>query len=69
MFGLANSILVPLTIVVLGAVMMVGRHYFSADAREARRRARSHGAVISRKRGPSVRLATKVDKPKNSRKH
>jgi hypothetical protein len=53
--------------IVLVAVVLGVRHFFSADAREARRRARSHGPVISRKRGPSVRLAVDLDKPKRRR--
>jgi len=68
MFGIANSFLWLLGIVLLGAVLLGLRHYYSADAREARRRARSHGPVISRKRGPSVRLGVAVEKPKRRRK-
>ncbi len=68
MFGIANSVLWLVSIVVLVAVIFGGRHYFSADAREARRRARSHGSVVSRRRGPSVRLAVNVNKPKRPRK-
>jgi hypothetical protein len=64
MFGIANSVLWLLGIVLLGAVILGLRHYFSADALEARRRARSHGPVVSRKRRPSVTLAVDVDKPK-----
>ena len=54
--------------IVLIAVILGIRHYLSAAAREARRRARSHGPVVSRKRGPSVRLAVDLDKPKRRRK-
>jgi hypothetical protein len=68
MFGIANSVLWPLGIVVLGAVILGLRHHFSADAREARRRARSHRPVVSRKRGMSVRLALEVNKPRRKRK-
>lgn len=67
MFGIANSFLWLLGGVVLGAALLGLRNYFSADAREARRRARSHGPVVSRKRGPSVRLAVAVDQPKRRR--
>jgi hypothetical protein len=68
MSGIANSVLWLLGILVLSAVLLGLRHRFSADAREARRRARSHGPVVSRKHGPSVRLAVDVDKPKRRRK-
>ncbi len=68
MLGLADSIPWLLGIVVLVAVILAARHYLSADAREVRRRARSHGAVVSKKHGPSVRLTAKVDKPKRRRK-
>ena len=64
MFAIANSVLLPVSIVALIAVVLSLRQYFNADAREARRRARSHGPVISRKRGPAIRLAVEVGKPK-----
>jgi hypothetical protein len=53
----------------LGGVLLVGaflllRSHFSAEAREARRRARSHGRVVSKGRRPLVRLAAKIGKPK-----
>jgi hypothetical protein len=68
MFGIANSVLVLVVIVLLGAFILGLSHYFSAGAKEARRRARSHGPVVSRKRGPSVKLAVDVDEPKRRRK-
>jgi hypothetical protein len=68
MFGIANSVLGLLVIVLLAAFILGLSHYFSADAKEARRRARSHGPVVSRKRGPSVKLAVDVDKPKRKRR-
>jgi hypothetical protein len=68
MFGIVNSVPWLLGIVVLGAGCLGLRHYFSMNAREARRRARSHGPVVSRKRGPSVRLAVEVAKPERRRK-
>ena len=42
-------------------------HYFSPAAREQRRRDRSHGRVVSRRQGPSVRLAVEAEKPKRER--
>ena len=68
MSGITNLAVGLVGSIVLIAVILGVRHYFSTDAREARRRARSHGTVISRKRGPSVRLAVTVDKPKRRRK-
>ena len=67
MFGTTNAILWLVGLIVLGVVIFGLRHYFSADASEARRRARSHGPVVSRKRGPSVRLAVAAAKPKRRR--
>lgn len=49
------------------AVFLLLRRHFSAEARERRRRERSHGRVVSRKRGPWVKLAVKTRKPKNDR--
>ncbi len=64
MFAITNSVLLPASLVALLAVGIGLRHYFGPDAREARRRARSHGPVISQQRGPAIRLAVAVDKPK-----
>ena len=44
------------------------RGHFTAEARERRRRDKSHRRVISRKEGPTVRLAVHVDKTKHPRK-
>jgi hypothetical protein len=41
--------------------------YFSPEARERRRRERSHGKVVSRRRGPRVKLAVKTKKSKPDR--
>ncbi len=49
------------------AVFLVLRQ-FSAKARKRRRREKSHRQVISRKHGPSVRLAADVGNPKRGRK-
>jgi hypothetical protein len=64
MFTLANLVLWILGLLVLGALFLAFRHHFSASARTARRRARSHGPVINRKRGPSVKLAVNLKEPK-----
>ncbi len=38
---------------------------FSREARDRRRRARSHGRVVSRVHGPWVKLAVKTEKRKD----
>ena len=53
-----------LNLLAAAGVAMWLRHYFSPAAREQRRRDRSHGRVVSRKHGPSVRLAVQTEKPK-----
>ena len=50
-------------------VLSVARVYFSPEARARRRREKSHKPVISRRSGPTVRLAVKVDEPKRDREH
>ncbi len=45
-------------------VIFLVRGHFGAEARARRRRERSHRRVISRKQGPTVKLAVSVDKPK-----
>ena len=50
----------------VGVVLWL-RHHFSPAAREQRRRDRSHGRVVSRRQGPSVRLAVEAEKPKRER--
>ncbi len=49
-------------IIVVASVLFLLRGYFTAEARERRRRERSHRRVISRKQGPTVRLAVDADK-------
>jgi hypothetical protein len=53
----------------LGVVLiwLMLRRHFSLEAKERRRRARSHGPVVSRKQGVSVRLAVKTRKAKRKR--
>jgi len=43
------------------------RHYFSPEVREQRRRARSHGRVVSKARHPMVRLAVQTEERKRER--
>ena len=55
-------------IAALAGLWILARAYFSPDARAGRRREKSHRRVVSRKHGPTVRLAVDVDKPKRDRK-
>jgi len=68
MFDTRNPVLWVIGIIVLAAVFLLARGLFSAEERARRRRGRSHGPVISRKKGPTVRLAVDVDKPERDRK-
>ena len=43
------------------------RYYFSPEVREQRRRARSHGRVVSKARHPMVRLAVQTEERKRER--
>ncbi len=67
MLDIPSSVLWLLGILVLGATIFGLRRYFSANAREARRCARNHGPVVTRKHGPAIRLAVKVDNTKRDR--
>ena len=49
-----------------GAVLWL-RHYFSPEVREQRRRARSHGRVVSKAPHPMVRLAVQTEERKRER--
>ena len=55
-------------VLALGIVLFLLRGRFRPEARARRRRERSNRPVISRKQGPTVRLAVKVGKPKRDRK-
>jgi hypothetical protein len=61
MFTINNPALWLLGIIVLGAAIFGLRRYFSAEAREAWRCARSYGPVVTRKRGPAILLNVAVD--------
>jgi hypothetical protein len=54
-------------IVALGVVLFTLRGHFTTEARARRRRDKSHRPVISRKKGPTVRLAVNVDEPESGR--
>jgi len=51
-----------------GMVFFLLRGRFSAEARARRRRERSNRPVISRKQGPTVKLAVNAGKTKGDRK-
>ena len=65
--NLDNPLLYLSSAITLGLLLFLLRRRFSAEARERRRRERSHRPVISRKHGPTVKLAVKVDKPRRER--
>jgi Na+/H+ antiporter NhaD/arsenite permease-like protein len=67
MFDTGNPVLWVISSIVLVAFFFLMRGFFSAEARERRRRERSHRSVISQKKGPAVRLAVDVAKPKRDR--
>jgi hypothetical protein len=52
----------------LGGLVVLLRSCLGAEARARRRRDRSHGPIVSRKRGPQIKLAVEVDNPKANRK-
>jgi hypothetical protein len=52
----------------IGLALFLLRRHFSAEARERRRRDRSHRRVVSSKQGPTVKLAANSGKPKGNRK-
>ena len=68
MFDIGNPVLWIVGIIMLAAVFFLARGLFSAEERERRRRDRSRGPVVSRKKGPTVRLAVDGDKPERGRK-
>jgi hypothetical protein len=68
MFDIKNPVLWMVGIIVIAAIFLFVRRQFNSGVRERRRRDRSHAPVISRKRGPTVRLAVDVDESKRDRK-
>ena len=67
MFDPGNPVVWLVGVILLAAVAILVRNHFGAEARERRRRDRSHGPVISRKRGPAIRLAVDMDDRKRKR--
>jgi hypothetical protein len=68
MLDVGNPILWLVGVPALGIIFFLLRGRFNAEARARRRRERSNRPVISRKRGPTVKLAVNVGKPKADRK-
>ncbi len=68
MLDARNPVVWLIGIIAFAAVFFLLRGRFSPAARERRRRQKSHQPVVSRKQGPTVRLAVDVDKPKRDRK-
>ena len=68
MFTIENSILLLIGVPALGVLLFLLRGHFSAETRERRRRGKSHRPVVSRKQGPTVKLAVDVGKPERDRK-
>ncbi len=65
---IGSAILWVIGVLGLGVVFVWLRGHFNAETRERRRRERSHRRVISRKQGPTVKLAVNAGKPKDERK-
>jgi hypothetical protein len=55
-------------ILALAVAFFLLRGHFTAETRGRRRREKSHRPVISRKQGPTVKLAVNAGKPKGDRK-
>ena len=68
MFDLRYPVVWLIGILALAGLLVVARRRFNPEARARRRRNKSNRPLISTKRGPAVRLAVSVDKPKSNRK-
>jgi hypothetical protein len=68
MLGTIQSFFWPIGILLVGGVCFGLFRYFNPAAMDARRRARNHGPVITRRSGPTIRLAVDVDEPPKGRK-
>jgi peptidoglycan/LPS O-acetylase OafA/YrhL len=65
MFDVENPVLWVVGLAALVGASLLAWRYFGAEARARRRRDRSHGRVISRRHGPSVKLAARTKKPES----
>jgi len=61
MSELSNSSVWLLALVAIGIAGVLLRAFFNRDARERRRRQRSHGRVISKVARPMVKLAVEAE--------
>jgi hypothetical protein len=68
MLDARNPVVWLIGIIALAVAFFLLRGHFTVEARERRRREKSHKPVVSRKQGPTVRLAVDVDKAKRDRK-
>jgi len=68
MLDLRNPVPWLIGIIALGVMLFSMRRHLNPEARARRRREKSHRPVISRKQGPTVRLAVNVGKPERDRK-
>ena len=68
MFDIGNSFLWIIGVPAFAVLLFLVRGHFSAETRERRRRGKSHRPVISRKQGPTVKLAVNAGKPKGDHK-
>ena len=68
MLDIRNPMVWLLGASILAALGLLARGHFSPEAQARRRREKSNRPIISRKRGPTVRLAVKTDKSKRDRK-
>jgi hypothetical protein len=68
MLDTRNPVVWLIGLTALAIVLFFVRGQFTAEARARRRRERSNRPVVSRRQGPTVRLAVNLDKPKRDRK-
>ena len=65
MFNKPNSAVWLIGIGAVAAILLLLRNFFGPEARERRRRRKNYGRVVSKERGPMIKLAVKTDKPKD----
>ena len=65
MFGEISLSVWLLGLVAFGAVLWFLRSQFSAEARLARRRRKNYGHMVSKGKGPMVKLAVRTEQPKD----
>jgi hypothetical protein len=64
MFNTENPLLWLAGLLLAAGLVWLLRGHFGAAARERRRRERSHGRVVSKGRGPMIKLAVETERPK-----